>query len=217
MARAAIDIPADYREGVRLARDRETGQLARFVLTEMLGNWDIATAERRPMCADTGLPRYYVRLGNEAVVEGGFVALERALRRATAEATASDPAAPQPRAPADPRGPEQQRGRARARGHATRSSPARDWIDVTAVHKGGLFGSDYRMLFPGDGIPGIKRFFVDTLVVGQARPRLPAGDRRRRHRRAPRTRASASARRRRACASSAAATPTPSPPRSRRS
>src|SRR2546427_6070478 len=42
-----------------------------------------STAERRPMCADTGLPRYYVRAGNEAVIEGGFVALERALRRAT--------------------------------------------------------------------------------------------------------------------------------------
>ena len=60
-ARAAIDIPPDYREGARLARDRESGRLARFVLTEMLGNWDIATAERRPMCADTGLPRYSPR------------------------------------------------------------------------------------------------------------------------------------------------------------
>ena len=27
------------------------------------------------------------------------------------------------------------------------------------MHKGGLFGSDYRMLFPGDGIEGIKRFY----------------------------------------------------------
>jgi len=46
MARAAIDIPPDYREGVRLARDREKNRLARFVLDEMLDNWDIATAER---------------------------------------------------------------------------------------------------------------------------------------------------------------------------
>ena len=88
MSRAAIDIPPDYREGVVRARDREANRLARFVLTEMLANWDIATGDRRPMCADTGLPRYYVRAGNEAVVEGGFVALERALRRATADATA---------------------------------------------------------------------------------------------------------------------------------
>src|SRR5918993_2369363 len=83
-SRAAIDIPRDFRNGVRQARDREENRLARFVLDEMDRNWDIASEDRRPMCADTGLPRYYVRAGNEALVEGGFVALERALRRATA-------------------------------------------------------------------------------------------------------------------------------------
>ena len=41
--------------------------------------------------------------------------------------------------------------------------PRVSWIDITAVHKGGLFGSDYRMLFPSDGIAGIKKFFLDTL------------------------------------------------------
>src|SRR2546427_11773134 len=85
MARAAIDIPADYRDGVRKARERERNRIARFVLAEMERNWDIATADRRPMCADTGLPRYYVRAGNEAVIEGGFVALERALRKRSEE------------------------------------------------------------------------------------------------------------------------------------
>ena len=48
MGRAAIDIPADYRDGVRKARERERNRIARFVLTEMERNWDIATAERRP-------------------------------------------------------------------------------------------------------------------------------------------------------------------------
>ena len=48
MARAAIDIPADYREGVRLAKEREGNRIARFVLEQMLENWDIATADRRP-------------------------------------------------------------------------------------------------------------------------------------------------------------------------
>ena len=36
--------------------------------------------------------------------------------------------------------------------------PDADWIDITVVHKGGLFGTDYRMLFPADGTDGIKRF-----------------------------------------------------------
>src|SRR5438093_4681945 len=163
MARAAIDIPADYREGVRRARDREQNRIARFVLTEMDRNWDIATAERRPMCADTGLPRYYVRAGNDALVEGGFVALERALRRATADATASIPLRPNRVHPLTRVDHDNNVG-VHAPEITYAFEPGGDWIDITTVHKGGLFGSDYRMLFPGDGIPGIKRFFVDTLV-----------------------------------------------------
>jgi L(+)-tartrate dehydratase alpha subunit len=41
--------------------------------------------------------------------------------------------------------------------------PDADWLDLTVVHKGGQFGGDYRMLFPADGIPGIKRFFLDSI------------------------------------------------------
>jgi L(+)-tartrate dehydratase alpha subunit len=163
MARAAIDIPPDYRAGVRLARDREQNKLARFVLTEMDKNWDIAQSDRRPMCADTGLPRYYVRAGNEAVVEGGFVALERALRRATADATAQVPLRPNRVHPLT-RVDHNNNVGIHAPEVTFAFEPDADWIDVTTVHKGGLFGSDYRMLFPSDGIPGIKRFFVDTLV-----------------------------------------------------
>src|SRR5258705_10178697 len=162
-ARAAVAIRSGSRERVRLARDREGNRLARFVLEQMLGNWEIATADRRPMCADTGLPRYYVRLGNEAVVEGGLVALERALRKATAEATQAIPLRPNRVHPLTREDRNDNVGL-----HAPEVTfavePHADWIDVTTVHKGGLFGSDYRMLFPGDGVAGIKRFFVDTLI-----------------------------------------------------
>ena len=162
-ARAAIDIPAGDRAGGPRARDAETNRIARFVLTEMERNWDIATAERRPMCADTGLPRYYVRAGNEAHVDGGFVALERALRTATAEATASIPLRPNRVHPLSRVDHDNNVG-VHAPEVTYAFEPDADWIDVTTVHKGGLFGTDYRMLFPGDGVGGIKRFFVDTLV-----------------------------------------------------
>ena len=115
------------------------------------------------MCADTGLPRYYVKLGNEAAVEGGLVALERALRKATAEATQAIPLRPNRVHPLTREDRNDNVGI-----HAPEITyavePGADWIDVTTVHKGGLFGSDYRMLFPGDGVAGIKRFFVDTLI-----------------------------------------------------
>ena len=167
-AQAAIDIPADFRSGIERARDRETGHLSRFVLTQMLENWEIATADRRPMCADTGLPRYYVTLGNEAQVQGGLVALERALRRATAEATASVPLRPNRVHPLTRADHDNNVG-FHAPEVTYRVEPGGDWIDVTTVHKGGVFGTDWRMLFPGDGIPGIKRFFVDTLVAAGKR------------------------------------------------
>ena len=43
---------------------------------------------------DTGTPRWYVKMGNECRIEGGPVALEAALRRATAQATADVPLRP---------------------------------------------------------------------------------------------------------------------------
>ena len=63
------------------AREREQNRIARFVLTEMERNWDIRHRRAPPHVRHTGLPRCYVRAGNEAAVEGGFVALERALRQ----------------------------------------------------------------------------------------------------------------------------------------
>jgi L(+)-tartrate dehydratase alpha subunit len=164
MARAAMDIPPDFREAVERALSRESGRLARFALAQILANWELARTERRPMCADTGLPRYYVRVGNEARIEGGFVALERALRRATAEATRTIPLRPNRVHPVHRTDHDNNVGM-----HAPEITyafePERDFLDLTAVHKGGLFGTDYRMLFPADGIPGLKRFFVDTLVA----------------------------------------------------
>ena len=60
----------------------------------MLDNYEAAKRDRRAMCADTGVPRWYVKIGNEARIEGGPIALEAALRRATAQATTGVPLRP---------------------------------------------------------------------------------------------------------------------------
>src|SRR5581483_10859912 len=97
------------------------------------------------------------------VVEGGFVAVERALRRATADATAQIPLRPNRVHPLT-RADRNDNVGVHAPEITWAFEPGGAWIDVTAVHKGGLFGSDYRMLFPADGVGGIKRFFLDALV-----------------------------------------------------
>jgi len=96
-------------------------------------------------------------------VEGGLVALERAQRRATADATQAIPLRPNRVHPLT-RADRNDNVGIHAPEVTYSVEPGGDWIDVTTVHKGGLFGSDFRMLFPGDGLAGIKRFFVDTLI-----------------------------------------------------
>ncbi len=160
---AAIRIPDDYRSGIRKIRSTERHQLSCFVLDTMIDNWDAAVEDQRPMCADTGLPRYYVKFGNESAVSGGFVALERALRRATADATRNIPLRPNR---VHPLTREDHNNNVGARSPEIEYSvePDASWVDITTVHKGGLFGTDYRMLFPGDGRDGIKKMFLDTMI-----------------------------------------------------
>ena len=162
MSRAAIEIPRDYKDGIGLMVEQEEEELSRFVLQSMLENWDAAEEDRRAMCADTGVPRYFVKAGNEAQVEGGFVALEHMLRQATAEATYDIPLRPNRVHPLSRQDNNNNVG-INAPEIEFSFEPDADWVDVTSVHKGGLFGSDYRMLFPGDGIDGIKKFFLDVM------------------------------------------------------
>ena len=164
MAKAAIEIPQDYHEALQRASKSEDGELSTFVLKAMLDNYEVAKEDRCAMCGDTGVPRWFVKLGNEASVEGGMFALESALRRATASATHSVPLRPNRVHPlwrtdhdnnVGIGAPEIEYG----------FEPEGNWIDLITVHKGGLFGTDYRMLFPSDGIQGIKRFFLDSLMA----------------------------------------------------
>ncbi len=164
MSHAAIDIPEDYRQRIRHMADNESGDLSCFVLRTMLDNWEAASADRRPMCADSGLPRFYVKVGDRARFTGGFTDIERALRSATARATHEIPLRPNRVHPLWRTDHNNNVG-INAPEVEWSFEPEVDWIEITTVHKGGLFGTDYRMLFPGDGIDGIKRFFLDTLVA----------------------------------------------------
>ena len=163
MTKAAIEIPDDYLGGLRRCANTERGDLSSFVIQAMLENYEAAKEDRRAMCGDTGVPRWYVKYGNEALPQGGPVGVEAALRRATAYATTSVPLRPNRVHPLWRTDHDNNVG-INAPEIEYAFHPDADWIDLTTVHKGGLFGSDYRMLFPGDGLSGIKRFFLDTLI-----------------------------------------------------
>jgi L(+)-tartrate dehydratase alpha subunit len=164
MCKAGIEIPDDYLGGIQEMAGTEEGDLSAFVLRAMLENYEAAKQDRRAMCADTGVPRFYVKYGNEARAEGGPVEVERRIRRATARATHDVPLRPNRVHPLSRQDNDNNVG-INAPEIEYSFEPDADWIDITTVHKGGLFGTDYRMLFPADGIDGIKRFYLDTLVA----------------------------------------------------
>jgi len=161
-ARASSVVPRDVETRVRELLEQESEPLSRYVLEQILDNYAVAAEEGRPMCSDTGLPRFFVKAGNEAVIEGGYVALEKALRRATADATASIPLRPNRVDPLTRKDHNNNVG-AHAPEIVFSFEPDADWLDLTVVHKGGLFGGDYRMLFPADGVEGIRKFFLDVI------------------------------------------------------
>ena len=150
------------------AAETEDGDLSSFVLKAMLENYDAAKEDRRAMCGDTGVPRWFVKMGNEARVEGGMIALEAALRRATAKATNGVPLRPNRVHPLWRTDHDNNVGIGAPEieyGFEPGTPGDADWMDLITVHKGGLFGTDYRMLFPSDGVQGIKRFYLDSLMA----------------------------------------------------
>ena len=142
MAKAAIEIPEDYLAGLRRCANTEKGDLSAFVIQAMLENYEAAKEDRRAMCGDTGVPRWYVKIGNEAKIEGGPIALEAALRRATARATTNVPLRPNRVHPLWRTDHNNNVGIGAPEIEYS-FHPDADWIELTTVHKGGLFGSDY--------------------------------------------------------------------------
>ena len=112
----------------------------------MLQNWNVANEDGAP-CADTGVPRYYIKFGNEARLEGGFIALKEALTLLCLKRCVAS-----------------QRWPLYVTFFNTLSTPQdRQLIGMLRLQSISppvqrRLDADYRMLFPGDGIDGIKRF-----------------------------------------------------------
>lgn len=159
---AATTLPRDVRDAFRRVSAAETHHLAKFVMEKIVENFEVAEADQRPLCADVGVPRFYVKIGNEASVDGGFVALERSLREATAQVTRDLALRSNRTHPITWRNPGTNVG-IMSPNVVYRFEPGSDAVELTAVHKGGAFGSDFRMLLEGEGVDGIKRFFLDAV------------------------------------------------------
>jgi len=67
------DLPKDAYDALQKAMEDEKSPVSKEVLRQILENADIAKDEKRPLCQDTGLAVFFVKVGDEVKVNGGLL------------------------------------------------------------------------------------------------------------------------------------------------
>jgi len=67
------DLPQDAYDALVQAMEDEKSPVSKEVLRQILENADIAKDEKRPLCQDTGLAVFFVKVGQDVKVTGGLL------------------------------------------------------------------------------------------------------------------------------------------------
>jgi fumarate hydratase subunit alpha len=78
---SGTNLPEDSYKALQEACENEKSPVAKEVLRQLLENADIAKSEARPLCQDTGLAVFFVKVGEDLKVKGGT--LKAAINRGT--------------------------------------------------------------------------------------------------------------------------------------
>lgn len=150
------------------ALESETRPNARFALETLLENAQVATEQDLPVCQDTGMAVFFVKLGQDVHIEGGLLqdAIDDGVREGYKEhgyrASVLDPI---------------------SRVNTKDNTPAivhislvlGDKLEITFLPKG--FGSENMsklfMLKPSDGVEGVKNAVVQAVKDAGANPCPP--------------------------------------------
>ena len=175
---ALKDIPQDLRDALADAAGRETSVTGQRVLQTILKNVTVAEDEKNLVCQDTGIAVYYCKVGEHFPLHPARI--YAALREGTERATVEHPL------------------RSNTVHTLTRENtgpnvgyrvpivhwdfvPDWDGLDVKCVPKGS--GSEnmsfLKMCVPADGVTGIKKFVLESIVGAGGKPCPPGivGDR----------------------------------------
>jgi fumarate hydratase subunit alpha len=166
--RAVTQLPPDVVAALEKARAAEPDDGARRELGIMIENVREAGRCTLPMCQDTGIPVFFVKLGSFRV-PGLEDALARAVRRATEEV-------PLRRNVVDPLTRVNTGDNTGVRmPYISYACGDEDHLEITCMPKGA--GSENMsalgMLNPSEGVAGVKRFVVDAVVRAEGKPCPP--------------------------------------------
>jgi tartrate/fumarate subfamily iron-sulfur-dependent hydro-lyase alpha chain len=165
MRLAATQMPPDVRSALERAVDEESEEIAKAHLISCLKNAELSESGKGLVCGDTGFPLYFVKIGTNVNIEGGVPAVYRAAQAATRRATAEAYLRPTMVDPISRANPGDNIGPGMPKVEII-FADAPCGLDIIAAPKGGgseIFGTFYRMLFPSDGLAGIKKFVIECI------------------------------------------------------
>jgi fumarate hydratase subunit alpha len=167
---AVIYLPEDVKKALKRAYDEETSQSGKTQLKAILDNIELAEKYKAPICQDTGTIIFYIQAGAEVK---HLDKIEEALTKATRKATKEIPLRPNAVDPFTQKNSGDNTGR---------FIPYINWeivpgnnLELTVMTKGG--GSENvcttGMLVPGEGINGLKKFVIETVIKAGSQPCPP--------------------------------------------
>jgi fumarate hydratase subunit alpha len=166
---ASTYLPPDVKDALHRAYSVETNPAAKAQLEAILRNVELAEKLKAPICQDTGLITFYVKLGAKFPA---IDVVEEALVEATRVATREIPLRPNSVDPTTGKNPGDNTGRYTPVIIWDAVDPKGDYLEVAVVPKGG--GSEYVAAFimipPGKGLEGVKEVVLDAVVKAGAMP-----------------------------------------------
>ncbi|MEM2262725.1 MAG: fumarate hydratase [Candidatus Bathyarchaeia archaeon] len=167
---AVIYLPEDVKQALKRAYEEETSEAGKTQLKAILENIDLAEKYQAPICQDTGTILFYVVAGAEV---RGLDKIESALVNATRRATKEIPLRPNAVDPFTQKNSGDNTGRFIP--YINWEIVPGDTLEITVMPKGG--GSENvcltGMLVPGEGINGLKKFVIESIIRAGAQPCPP--------------------------------------------
>lgn len=167
--RANCYLNDDIKSAIKNATESEASDVGRGVLEKLLENAEIASEKEVPICQDTGMAVFFVKIGKEVFIEGDNLteAINKGVAKGYTEGYLRKSVV------ADPL----------ERVNTNDNTPAvihydfcdGDKIEIIFAPKG--FGSEnksqVKMLNPSDGVGGVVDFVVETVKKAGANPCPP--------------------------------------------
>jgi len=170
LTKATIFLPPDVKNALRNAYENEVSESSKAQLKAILTNLEVAEKLRKPICQDTGLIIFYVKVGYEFPA---IRVIEKALVNAVKKATVKIPLRPNTVNPITGKNPGNNIGRYVPFIHW--EFVEGDSLEFTVVPKGG--GSEAVSILefppPGEGLRAVKKVVIDAVLKAGAKPCPP--------------------------------------------